>query len=365
QGGNNWERSNQSLPAGKFESSSCVRAADFDQDGDQDLFVGIRQRPGLYGVPVPGYLLENDGNGKMTNVTKSLAPDLMAAGMITDARWIDYDQDGDPDLMVGKEWSTIGLWENTPNGFQQVDEAGDLSITTGWWNCLLPADLDGDGDLDLIAGNHGLNSRFQASEEEPVRMYVNDFDKNGTAEQILTRYYEGKALPFVLRHDLIKQMPHLKKKYLKYASYANQEVTDIFTEEELENTVEWSANELASCVFMNEGGGGFKKVILPLEAQFAPVYSIATSDLNQDGHLDILLSGNLYEVKPEMGRYDADYGVLLLGRGDGSFSVLRSAQTGLRNQGAVRDLELLEVNGQPHLIVAHNNGPVQLYRISN
>ncbi|MBR9922264.1 MAG: VCBS repeat-containing protein [Bacteroidetes bacterium] len=360
-GKGNFTKSPQRLPANKPESTACVSAADYDGDGDTDLFVGIRLKPFYYGVPSNGYLLENDGNGKFSNVTKEKAAALENAGMFTDAIWLDYDGDSDLDLITCGDWMQIRVFENDNNTFSEATESAGLSDSYGWWNCLTAADYDGDGDIDLVAGNHGLNSRFKADSEHPVQMYVNDFDRNGTAEQIITRYDEDQSLPFVLRHDLVAQMPHLKKKYLKYENYQGQTIEDIFSPEEMEGTIILKVTELASCVFLNQGDGTFQKQVLPMEAQFAPVYALLTGDYNADGNLDLLSAGNLYEAKPEVGKYDADYGLVLLGS-DGGFSALRSAESGFRTSGAVRDLQRMKINGEERIVVVQNNMPLQLFK---
>ncbi|RMF22192.1 MAG: VCBS repeat-containing protein, partial [Bacteroidetes bacterium] len=262
-GRGNLRKANAVLPAGKFESSSCVEAADYDADGDLDLFVGIRVRPFLYGVPANGYLLQNDGRGNFRNVTPQVAPALKEVGMITDALWLDYDNDGDPDLLLAGEWMPLRLFENRGGRFEEVSQAAGLAGTAGWWNVLAAADLDQDGDLDVVAGNHGLNSRFKASPERPVSCYVNDFDRNGSAEQIIAQFNGDRSYPLVLRHDLVMQLPHLKKKYLKYEAYQNQTVEDIFTPEELEGAIVHEVTTLETSLLLNRGDGTFEVRPLP------------------------------------------------------------------------------------------------------
>ena len=209
-------KSAQLLPTTKFESTACVRAADYDQDGDQDLFVGLRLRPFLYGVPVNGYLLQNNGRGDFQDVTDEVAPALARIGMVTTAQWIDYDQDQDPDLIVTGDWMPVRVFENAEGTLLDKTEEAGLAQTYGFWNCLEAADLDQDGDLDLVAGNLGSNTRLKAALRRPVVMHINDFDRNGNAEQIVSTYRGDTLYPLVLRHDLVKQIPSLKKKYLRY-----------------------------------------------------------------------------------------------------------------------------------------------------
>ncbi|RMF31183.1 MAG: hypothetical protein D6765_02140, partial [Bacteroidetes bacterium] len=217
-----FQKANAVLPAGRFESSSCVAAADYDADGDLDLFVGIRLRPFLFGVPANGYLLENDGRGNFRNRTSERAPQLLECGLITDAQWLDYDLDGDPDLAVCGEWMPLRLFENRNGRLEEVTAPAGLQNTNGWWLSMAVADFDADGDPDLALGNLGLNTRFQASPTQPLTLYVHDFDRNGDVEQIITAFNGERAYPLVLRNDLVGQLPRLKKKYLKFSSYRNQ-----------------------------------------------------------------------------------------------------------------------------------------------
>ena len=365
-GSGGFTKKDKVYPAGRYESSSCVHPADYDGDGDMDLFVGIRLQPNYYGVPVNGYILNNDGTGEFTNVTPQIAPELKQIGMLKDVRWVDYDNDGDQDLVVVGEWMPITIFENQDGKFTNVTEKTGLANSKGWWNCLKTGDFDNDGDIDFVVGNHGLNSRFKASDEEPVMMHVNDFDKNGTVEQIIAVYSEGKSYPLVLRQDLTMQMPILKKKYLKFENYKKQTIHDMFTEEELENTLTLEANTLATSVILNNGdpdGSGqvtFTVQPLPREAQFAPVYGLLVADFDGDNILDILTGGNFYNAKPEVGRYDANYGVLLKGNGKGTFTPLTQQQSGVMLRGEVRDMELVRVNGRNLVVVAKNNDKVQV-----
>ena len=357
-------KSEQLLPTARFESTGAVAAADYDGDGDQDLFVGMRLRPFLYGVPVSGYILQNDGQGHFQDVTESVAPDLREAGLITDATWKDIDGDQDLDLMVVGEWMPILVFKNENGQLVESTAAAGLAQSNGWWNKIVGQDLDGDGDVDFIAGNHGLNSRFKASSEEPLRLYVNDFDKNGTPEQIITAYNEHESYPVVLKHDLVMQMPGLKKKYLKYANYQRQSVQDIFTPEQLEKAVKREVYELATSVLINQGNGTFVRQHLPIEAQFSPTYGITVADFDQDGYQDIVLGGNFHAAKPEVGRYDASYGLFLKGSEKGDFRPISTKNSGLVIDGEVRDVALVATAQGPKLWIARNNEALQAWRIN-
>jgi len=354
-GRGNFSKSPQFLPTNKAESTSCVAAADFDQDGDLDLFVGVRLRPELYGVPCNGYILQNDGKGKFTNVTPSVAPALKETGMITTALWADLDGDKDPDLVLAGDWMPVRVYENQDGSLVETTEQAGLLKTNGWWNTLAAADVDGDGDLDLIGGNHGWNSRLRATPERPVSMHVNDYDQNGTVEQIICSYNGDKAYPLALRHDLVAQLPALKKKYLQYANYKDQTLTDIFTPEQLQNCVVQEVYHLATTLFVNNGKGAFELVALPIEAQFSPVCAILADDFNGDGKTDLLLGGNFFRAKPEMGRYDASYGTLLLGDGKNEFRAAPSSVSGLKIGGEIRDLVALKAGKDKLIFVARND----------
>jgi hypothetical protein len=354
-GKGSFTKGKQPLPvAQRFENTSCVETADYDGDGDLDLFVGTRLLPLRYGVPVNGYLLENDGSGTFQDVTKTKAPGLEKIGMITDAVWSDYDGDSDQDLIVVGEWMAITVFKNDGGTLNKVD-AG-LGQTAGWWGAIEQADLDGDGDMDYIVGNHGLNSRFRASQEKPVYCYVNDFDQNRTVEQIVCTYNGDKAYPLVLRHDLVNQMPHLKKEILKYESYQGKTMEELFSPEVLERSIVHEVVQLASVALRNRGDGTFEVIELPREAQYAPVYAIAIGEYTGDNIPDVVLGGNLHGVKPEVGRYDASYGLMLKGKGDGQFEALSAEQSGIRIDGQVRAI----VPMGSRLFIARNNTAIKV-----
>jgi opacity protein-like surface antigen len=363
-GKENYLKSNQVLPAGKLESTSCVKYADFDNDGDMDLFVGIRLEPFRYGYPMNGYILSNDGKGNFKNITSEVAPQLLNVGMITDAAWLDADADKDLDLVVVGEWMPVTLFINTNGKFSNQTLQSGLGKSNGWWNTLTVSDIDGDGDLDLIGGNHGLNSRFRASEKKPATMFVNDFDKNGSVEQIICTYNGDKSYPMVLRHDLIQQLPGLKKKFLKYESYKEATITDIFDPDQLADAIELKAYQFASGVFVNDGKGHFTFSQLPVEAQFSPMYSILANDFDADGKMDLLMGGNLYRVKPEVGRYDASFGVFMKGDGKGGFKTIRPKDCGFFVDGEIRDIKTIRIGNLDCVLVARNNDAPVLFKVN-
>lgn len=352
--------SQQILPAGRLENSSCVHPADFDGDGDVDLAVGIRMRPFLYGVPVNAYILENDGSGNFTNATQEVVPDLAELGMITDLKWTDLDGDNDLDLIVLGDWMAPQIFINDAGKLTRQTGENGLSTQSGWWTCIEPADLDGDGDMDLVLGNHGLNSRFRASTEKPIQMFVNDFDGNGSPEQIMARYIGDTLKTYVRKSDLTMQMPGLKRKYLRYSSYVNESMEDIFGNRALESSVQLTVNQLATCVAINNGDGTFSVNPLPVEAQLSTSHGLLVEDFDGDGMLDILIGGNFYASKPEVGRYDASYGVMLKGDGKGGFQALPHDRTGLMIRGQIRHLGNLNIGGRKAVLVVKNNEPVEI-----
>ncbi len=341
--------------------TSRVLPVDFDEDGDTDLILLERFVPFKYGLPASGHVFENLGNFEFREVTETVAPELQETGLITDAVLADYDADGDQDLILVGEWMAPAIMENTGGTFKR-NSRNDFDAWKGWYHAVEPVDLDQDGDLDFVLGNHGRNTRFGASKEYPITLYVNDFDRNGAIEHIMTkRMPDGSDYPYTLKHDLVMQIPSLKKKYLKYENYNGESVTDIFTPEQLEPALRLEMNNTSTAVMINQGSGEFSIKELPLQAQFAPVYAIASKDLNQDGLPDLIIGGNLYRVKPEAGRYDASQGLVLINEGDLSFRPLSSAESGLLIEGEIRQLEFIPGELSEKLWVIRNNAGPLIY----
>ncbi|WP_295670535.1 VCBS repeat-containing protein [uncultured Mucilaginibacter sp.] len=340
-------------------NASCVRL----NPNNDDLFIGARSVPGSYGLIPSSKLLRNDGHGNFTDVTASLAPDLLKLGMVTDAQWADIDGSGHNALVVVGDWMPVTILKYV-NG--QLKKTGEIANSSGWWNCLTVADLNGDGKLDLIAGNSGLNSKIKADAQHPAKLYVADFDENGQTECVPVYYKtDGKAYPFNLHDDIIKQIPILKKKFLRYDAYAGKGIDDIFTPEQLEKALVLMVEQTQSCVFYNKGNSSFTIQPLPVRAQFSPVFSILVTDINNDGIKDLFLGGNFYGLKPEVGRYDASYGVTLLGNRRHSFEYLAPTKTGLFIKGEVRDIKFVHTKNGQQIIVARNNDALQLFQHVN
>ncbi|MCH7733014.1 MAG: CRTAC1 family protein [Candidatus Marinimicrobia bacterium] len=342
-------------------NGSCVRPADFDGDGDLDLFVGSRSLPGAYGLSPGQFLLENDGNGIFKDVTDHRTKGLKDAGMVTDACWIDYDRDGDPDLVLVGEWMKVCIFRNDEGHFTDVTGPAGLDETSGWWNCIQVADVDLDGDLDLIGGNLGLNSLLKASKQEPVEMYVNDFDNNGSLDQVICSYHNGISYPIASLDELAGQMAGLKKKYPNYSDFGGKTAKDIFGKEKLDQSIIRRAVLFETCLFLNNGDGTFEINELPKIAQFSPVRDIFVHDFDLDGKSDLVLVGNNYSVRPSIGRYDASYGWCLLGTGHG-FSALMPVESGLRINGDARRIHPIEVLGKHFLVVVVNDGNLQIFQ---
>ncbi len=361
-GNGKFEKGKQLFPVSdKFESTSTVVAGDYDYDGDLDLFVGVRIMPLQYGLPGNGYLLNNDGKGNFKDVTKMAASGLLNSGMITDAKWIDVNNDDKIDLLVTGEWMPIRLFINENNNFIERTKEYGLDKTNGWYNTLETGDFNNDGLTDFVAGNHGLNSRFKASLTEPVSLYVNDFDQNGMIEQVITRFNYGTAYPLTLRQDIIAQIPSLKKKYLHFNEYKGKTIADIFTPDQLKDAIILDAFTFETAVWINQGKGSFKRTVLPVQAQFSPVYAILVDDFDKDKNQDILLGGNLYRAKPETGIYDGSFGLLLKGDGLGNFKAISSGESGILIKGEIRSMEKIVYHKKRTVLVGKNNDRMQFY----
>jgi len=349
------------IPDQKLCPTSCLAKSDYDKDGDLDLFLGVRFKPLSYGIPPSSYLMENDGKGNFKNVSHAKAPALKDVGMVTDACWFDFDQDGDEDLMLAGEWMPLKMLKNNNGTFEDVTTGVGLSKTNGYWNVLEKADLDGDGDLDVIAGNLGRNTRFKASPDRPVSMYINDYDNSGQLDHIITIFRGDKAYPMVLKKEITEQIPSLQGKYPMHVDYMGQTAEDIFTQEQISRSLKLEVFETATMVFWNENGN-FEGQMLPMEAQFAPVYSILVDDIDSDGSQEILLGGNLYRTKPQAGIYGGLHGVVLKLEGTRKFRVLRTASSGFFIRGEVRDMGKIKIRDTTVLLVARNNDSLRIFK---
>lgn len=352
-----------------FVNASCVKPADIDGDGDLDLFIGGRVLTGRYGLDPPSFILTNNGRGMFSDATVRLLPGSGAnnrtVGMVSDAIWLDINSDKKVDLIIVGEWMPITLMIQSVSGaFENRTDEYNLKNTNGWWNTISGDDFDHDGDIDLIVGNLGLNSRLRASISEPVSIFVGDIDKNGSLEQILTYYNQGVRYPFISRDQLVKQVPSLKRKFLKYENFRNVKLEDILSKEDIATFVEKDAFILSSIYLQNVSNKKFIVNNLPKEAQFFPIFSFNVSDINKDGHSDILAVGNLFATQPAFGRYDAGHGLTMLGDGKGSFSTLSNAESGLEVTGEGRDIALIRTSKKEKIyLFSRNNSSLKAFKI--
>ena len=330
-------------------TASCVTPYDFTGDGFIDLFIGGRAVPNEYGTIPRSYLLKNDGKGKFIDVTDQYNKELSKVGFVKGAVWSDMDKDGDSDLVLSLEWDGIVAFVNEKGKFEKKY----LTDKKGWWNFTLPADIDGDGDLDLIAGNLGLNNRLKASEQHPVRLYYNDFDDNGKKEQVLTYYLGGKEIPFATKDELVRQIPELKKKYLYAGDFAKASLSDIFGKEKLHSAAVLTANYFSNSILINNGSWNFTLEELPWQVQLTPYRDAAIADVNSDDRPDVLLAGNFYPNTIQMGEYDADFGTTLINRGNGKFDC--ESINGLQIKGEVRHIKKINIGKQKAYILVRNN----------
>jgi enediyne biosynthesis protein E4 len=342
-----------------FINASCVVPYDFNGDGNMDLFIGGRSVPWNYGQIPKSCLLQNDGTGKFTDVTDKYAKDLSDIGFVTSALWFDINKDGYKDLILTLEWGGIVAFINHHGVFTKKI----LTDKKGWWNFVLPVDLNHDGNIDLIAGNLGLNSRLKASEEQPVRLYYNDFDDNGRKEQVLTYYLGGKEIEFANIGELEKQIPVIKKRFLSARDFAKASLADIFTEEKLKSADTLTANYFSNAVLLNDGNLNFKVQPLPWQAQLSPYKTAVVVDANGDDLPDVLIAGNYYENNIQMGRNDADYGTILINKGLGKFDA--EPLNGLQIKGQVRHISEINIGNQKAYILARNNDSTMIIQFKD
>jgi hypothetical protein len=348
-----------------FTSTSCVVSHDFDQDGDLDLFVGGRLLPGLYPLPANSYLLENI-NGKFIDVTKEKAPHLHEIGMVTAATWIDYDLDGDEDLMVAGEWMPITLLRNDNGSFTDVTDKAGLGKSSGWWQSMKAADFDQDGDLDIVVGNLGLNSRFKATKDRPFEVFAGDLDNNGTHDMVLAYWQEGKLYPVRDRLTMIEQFPFIKDKFPTFELYAKAQIKDIFSEEVLGKSTHLKVHSFASSYLENKGNGLFDIRNLPNEAQISSINSIISTDVHGDGNLDLIVAGNIYDMEAETVRNDAGIGLYLRGDGRGNFTPFPYTESQLKVGGDVKGGVLIDrPEKSPIGVFVKNEDEVQVIEILN
>ena len=342
---------------------SVIAPNDFDNDGDMDVFIGSRSVPGIYGVDPKQLLLENDGKGNFSNATDKKVFKGNELGMITDAVWEDIDNDGKKDLIVVGDWMAPKILKNT--GKRLVEYKSNLTEYSGFWNAVSCVDVNNDGKKDLILGNKGTNTSYKASNANPMRLFINDFDDNGTVEQVATRSINGKDFPIHLKKEITTQIPMLKKKNLSYLDYSKKTFQELFAPEIQSKTIQKTATIQESIIAINAGNGTFKVKILPKEVQFSCVNTICTLDVNHDGILDIILGSNQYEFKPQFSRLDSNYGSVLLGAKNGIFSWLPYDKSGFFIKGEVKHIRTIKnKNNTISLLAVINDNIPKIFKLN-
>ncbi|MEO6328808.1 MAG: VCBS repeat-containing protein [Ginsengibacter sp.] len=317
-------------------SKSCVKVQDINSDGAPDIFVGARVVPGRYPETPKSFILINDGKGNFSDQTEKICPELSRLGMITDAAWVDLDLDKQNELIVVGEWMPVTVFK-FQNG-KLINHSNEFFDKTylGWWNNISVGDFNSDNKPDLIIGNMGLNTQFKATDKEPLEMYYNDFDNNGSIDPILSFYIQHKRYPYITRDELVSQLPFLRKRFSDFKSYADVTMEELFQNDELKQAKHLTANHMSTTCFLSNKTRKFTIAELPQEVQYSPVYTVNTMDFNGDGKTDLLLCGNSSRTKIRLGKFDANYGNLLAGDGKGNFSYIDQNTSGFNIWGDVR-----------------------------
>jgi hypothetical protein len=346
-------------------SGSCVIACDYDHDGDLDLFIGTRVAPGNYPLSTPSLLLRNDSKKnavKFTDVTRELASSFKDAGMVTDAVWYDIDKDGWEDLIVVCEWTGIKIYHNEKGRLRDISREAGLENTGGFWCKIVPADVNNDGKVDFVIGNLGDNTSFKATSQQPLTIYVNDFNNDARIDPVMTWYVQNKSYPFNSRDELIEQMPVLNKKFLHYSDFADATIEEMFSPEQIQQSKKFNIYTTHSSLLINKGNNHFELKPLPLEAQFSMLQGIIYDDFDGDDKMDLLLTGNFFPFRVEQGRCDAGIGCLLKGNDKGNFVPVKREKTGLLVQGDVRDMIFVKgkKGKKSYIIISKNNAAIQV-----
>ncbi|HKR03019.1 MAG TPA: VCBS repeat-containing protein [Bacteroidia bacterium] len=359
-GKGNFSRAKDTLPEIRT-SSMCVAPNDFDKDGDMDLFVGGRIVPLKYPESPRSYILRND-KGKFTDVTEEICKELMYPGLVCNALWTDYNNDGYPDLIIAGQWMPVSVFKNENGKLKNITKGSGLDSSNGWWNYIAAGDFDHDGDMDYAVGNRGLNSRIKAKENEPACVYAKDFDNSGTLDAIMCYYIQGTSYPIHSRDMMTDQVRGLKKKFLRYRDYADATIYDVFPKAVVDSALILRAHTFASSYIENLGNGKFKITPLPLETQFSTVNSILVNDFDGDGNADLLLAGNDYSPEVETGRYDASIGIFLKSDGKGHFKNIPATLSGFFVDTYARDMKMISTQHGSLILVGNNNDRMKVIR---
>jgi enediyne biosynthesis protein E4 len=338
-------------------NGSVVIAADINGNGHKDLFVGGHSVPWRYGIGPQSFIFENNGEGVFRNITEEAAPGVETVGNVTSATWVQQAETGLPDLVIAGEWMSVKYFENRNGSFEDASSEKGLDRLNGLWQSVHSADLTGNGHMDLIVGNFGINSRIEASHESPLRLFVNDFDGDGQTAPLIAYEVNGQLKPFEQLDELSAQIPDITQRVRSYRDFSSKTIYDLFEAEKIDEALKKQVTELRSGVLINNGNGGYEFSPFPFKAQLFPVMAIYVDDLDGDGYADVMLAGNIFDVKPGMGgRQDAGYGLLLRGNGSGSFSVVDMNQSGFFAKGESRAiLPFSSSNGRQRLAIGINN----------
>ena len=361
-GKGNFKIQTTAFPANK-DNISVVLAHDIDGDGDLDLFIGAGCVTGAYGITPQSHIYINDGKGNFTDLPAEKVKGIADAGMVTGAVWADIDGDKKEELVIVGQWMSPKIFKYTNNGF--IELSTNLSDMPGFWQTVSVADLNGDGKPDLVLGNFGENFYLKPSKEDPVKIFLNDFDNNGQIDKIVTRYIDGKDKPLFMKSELEGQLPMLKKANLHNADYAKKGILELFSKEQMEKTLVKQVNFSSSCIAFNLGNGNFKVQNLPQQIQFSSVKTVLAFDINSDGFTDLIIGGNEFGFQPQLGRLDASTGAILLNDGKGNFKSLDKMQSGINLQGQVRDIVLVKRKGKNSFLFLQNNEYPMLFGIKN
>jgi len=370
-GKGNFTEDSGALPR-NFTSKFCVRAADYDHDGRLDLFISGRVDPGRYPEPVSSFIYHNDsrdGRVRFTDVTSTVAKDLLHIGMVCDASWTDFDNDGWPDLVLAGEWMPVTFLKNDHGVFRNITAGSGVADKLGWWNSIAAGDFDNDGHIDFIVGNLGLNSYYRGDAEHPVRVYGKDFDHNGVYDMIPSLYLpdqhgQRKEFPAEGRDDLLKQINAMRRKFPDYKSYAQATMDQVLTEDQRKGATILEANYFQTSLLHNDGNGHFTLIPLPSQAQFSQINGIAVGDFDGDGNLDLVLNSNDFGTEPNVGRYDAMNGLFLKGDGTGNFFPESIWQSGIFIPGDGKGLVTLRgASGHCLLAAGQNRGPLKIFEL--
>ena len=344
-------------------NTAVVRPYDFDNDGDLDLFVGSRSYPGQYGLSPQSFLYENNGTGEFRDVTRQLAPALLEAGMVRDAAWADLNGDRKKELVVAGDWMAPQVYRFENRQLTKTDsKLGDLN---GFWGSVGVLDVDGDKDLDLVLGNIGDNFSLKATPDAPLKLWINDFEKNGTLDKVMTKTLNGKDVPVFLKREMAEQFPFLKTKILKHTDYATKTLQDLFPSDVLNACQVKTVNYKKSVIAINDGKGNFTVQELPDAVQLSCINAIACEDLNADGRKDLIMGGNFSEFLPQLGMIDACRGLVLLSQPGGRFTVVPNRRSGYVANGEVKQISPITINKQKYLITLVNNAAPELSKLAN